>query len=112
MKNDFEILERKYKQLNVELKLQNEELQKVTKEKTAVESQKKESQKLLNQEKVNVANLEKELLKSTEKLQSTNVLLDEYNLSTTKFRKFIIFSQSRFNVFQFYIRGEFKKFLP
>ncbi len=61
MKNDYEILERKLKELNLEKKVQNEELQKVNKE--AVDSQKKESDMPLIKEKVKVENLEKELLK-------------------------------------------------
>ncbi len=51
------------------------------KEKTAVDSQKKESEKLLIQEKAKVADLEKELLKSKKEMQSRNVLMDEYKLS-------------------------------
>ncbi len=80
IKSDFEIIETKLKALN---KLQNEELQKVNRDKTAADSQKKESEKLLIQEKTKVAILEKELLKLKEEFQSTNVLLDEYKLSMT-----------------------------
>ena len=81
MKNDFEILETKFKELNLEKKQQNEELHKVNKEKTAFNSQKKESEMLLIQEKEKVANLGKDLLKGKDELQSTNVLMNEYKLS-------------------------------
>ena len=60
IKSDFEIIETKLKALN---KLQNEELQKVNREKTAADSQKKESEKLVIQEKEKVALLGKEQLK-------------------------------------------------
>ncbi len=81
MKNNFEIVERKFNELTLENKLQNEELQKVNKINAAVDSQNKESKKLLIQEKSKIANLEKELLKSEEELQSKNVVLEEFNLS-------------------------------
>ena len=81
MKNNFEIVERKFNELNLKNKLQNEELQKVNKINAAVDSQNKESKKLLIQEKSKIANLEKELLKSEEELQSKNVVLEEFNLS-------------------------------
>ena len=81
MKNDFEILERKFKELNLEKKLQNEEFQKVKKEKMEADLQKKESEKLLNREKANVSNLEKELLILKEELQSKTGLLGDYKLS-------------------------------
>ena len=83
MKTDYDILERKLKELKLETKLQNEELQKVNREKTAVDSQRKESEKLMFQEKEKVVNLEKELLKLKEDLQAKNVQLDEYKLSMT-----------------------------
>ncbi len=78
MKSDFVILERKLKDIN---KLQNEELQKVNREKTLIDSQKNESEKLMIQEKAKVGNLEKELLKLKEELQSKNLQLDEYKMS-------------------------------
>ena len=81
MKNNFEIVERKFNELTLENKLQNEELQKVNKINAAVDSQNKESKKLLIQEKSKIANLEKELLKSEEELQSKNVVLEEFKLS-------------------------------
>ena len=84
MKNDFEILEKKFKELNLEKKFQNEEFQKVKKEKMDADSQKKESEKLLIQEKAKVVNLEKELLILKEELQSKNGLLREYKLSMTE----------------------------
>ncbi len=88
MKGDIEILGRKVKELNLEMKLQNEELQKVTRE----SSQKKESEKFLIQEKAKVGSLEKELLKSNQELQSKNVLLNEYKLSMAdEFGKLSIF---------------------
>ncbi len=80
MKSDFDILERKLKDIN---KLQNEELQKVNREKTATDSQKKESEKLMIQEKAKVGNLAKEVLKLKEELQSNNLQLDEYRMSMT-----------------------------
>ncbi len=79
MKNYFEFLEKKFKELNLEKKLQNEEFQKVKKEKMDADSQKKESEKLLIQEKEKVVNLERELLHLKEELQSKN--LGEYKLS-------------------------------
>ncbi len=92
MKTDYDILERKLKELKLETKLQNEELQKVNREKTAVDSQKKESEKLMIPEKVKVVNVEKELLKLKEELQAKNVQLDEYKLSMTDvFEKVTIF---------------------
>ena len=83
MKGDLEILEKKLIEQNLEKKLQNEELQKVNREKTAFDSQKMESEKLLIQEKEKVGNVEKELLKVKEELKSRNFLLDEYKLSMT-----------------------------
>ncbi len=83
MKGEIVILGRKLKELNLEMKLQNEELQRVNKEKTAVDSEKNESEKLLIQEKAKVGNLEKELLKLKGELQSKNVLLDESKQSMT-----------------------------
>ncbi len=47
MKSDLDLLGRKLKEQNLEKKLQNEELQKVNREKTDVDSQKKESEKLM-----------------------------------------------------------------
>ncbi len=84
MKNDFEILVGKFKELNLEKKLQNEEFQKVTKEKMDADSQKNESEKLLIQEKAKVVNLEMELLKLKAELQSENGLQGEYKLSMTE----------------------------
>ncbi len=104
MKNDLEILETKFKDLNLEKKLQNEELQKVNREKTAVDSQKKESEKLLIQEKAKVANLEKEVLKSKEEMQSKNVLLDEFKLSMREDLVNYLFSKFKFAcIFHIYI---------
>jgi len=82
MKTDFEILDKKFKEVELEKLLQGEELRKVHKEKTNIDSQKKESDKLLIQEKAKVAKLEMEILKSKEELQSKNVLIDEFKLST------------------------------
>ena len=104
MKNEFGILEQKFKELNLEKKQQNEELQKVNKEKTAVDSQKKETEMLLIQEKAKVANLEKELLKSKEYLQSQNVLLDEFKLSMREDLVNYLFSKFKFAcIFHIYI---------
>ena len=97
MKTDFAILERKFKELHLEKKLQNEDLQKVNKEKAAVDSQMKESENLLIQEKWKIANLEKERVKSKEELQSMNVLLDEFKLSTREYSVNILFSQFKLN---------------
>ena len=83
MKSDLDLLGRKLKEQNLEKKLQNEELQKVNREKAAVDSQRKESEKLLIQEKAKVVNVEKELVKVKEELQSKNSLLGEYKLSMT-----------------------------
>ena len=83
MKSDLDLLGRKLKEQNLEKKLQNEELEKVNREKTAIDSQKKESEKFLIQEKAKVGNVEKELVKVKEELQSKNSLLDEYKLSMT-----------------------------
>ena len=76
--NDFEILERKFTELNIEKAVQKEELQKAN-------SQKKESENLLFQEKAKVANLKKDLLKSKEELQSKTVQLEKYKLSMTEY---------------------------
>ena len=81
MKTDFEILDKKFKEVELEKLLQGEELRKVHKEKTNIDSQKKESDKLLIQEKAKVAKLEMEILKSKEELQSKNVLIGEVKLS-------------------------------
>ena len=83
MKGEIVILGRKLKELNLEMKLQNEELQRVNREKTAVDSEKNESEKLLIQEKAKVGNLENELVKLKRELQSKNVLLDESKQSMT-----------------------------
>ncbi len=85
MKSDSDILERKLKELNLEKKLQNEELQKVNKEKTGVDSQNKESEKLLIQEKLKVENLGKELLKLKNDLKSKNDQVNDYKLSMTDY---------------------------
>jgi len=81
MKNDYEYIERKLNELNLENKVQNEELLKIRREKTAIDSQKKESEKLRVQEEGKVDNLEKELLKLKYELKSKNDLVDEYKLS-------------------------------
>jgi len=83
MKSDLDLLGRNLKEQNLEKKLQNEELQKVNREKAAVDSQLKESEKLLIQEKAKVMIVEKELVKVKEELLSKNSLLDEYKLSMT-----------------------------
>ncbi len=77
IKNDLEIGRRKFGDLNLEKKVQNEELQKVTKE----NSQKKKLEKLLILENAKVANLEKELFKLKEELQSKTALLEESKFS-------------------------------
>ena len=90
MKNDFEILERKFKELNLAKMRQNEELQKVHKEKTAVDSQNKESEKLLIQERAKVANLDTELLNSRKELQLKTAELDEFKLSMREYFMYLI----------------------
>ncbi len=95
MKCDFEILEKKFKEVELQKIMKTEEVRKLNKQKTAFDAQQKESEKLLIQEKAKVANLEKEFLKSKEELQSKNVLMDEFKLSTREiFFRYFIFLNS------------------
>ncbi len=81
MKTDFENLEKKFNVLTLEKKSQDEQMQTVKKEKMIVDSEKKELEKLLIQEKAKVAKLEKELLKAKQELQVKTAQIDDFKLS-------------------------------
>ncbi len=81
MKNEIENLVKKYNELYSEKKLQEEDFQKVKKEKMAVDLQKQELEKLLILEKEKVTNLESELMKLKRELQLKTGDLDEFKLS-------------------------------
>ncbi len=83
MKSEINLLERKINKFNSKKNLQNEEFQKMKSEKTALDSQKKELEKLLIDEKAKVGNMHRELLKFKDELQKKNARLNECNVSMT-----------------------------
>ena len=83
--NDLDILDKQLKELDLDLEknVQNEELSRVKQKRSDIDSQKKESEKLIQ---------ESELVKLKGELQATNLLLEEFKLSLFEyFENFILF---------------------